>query len=349
MAGARSLRRAGAAAICAAPASRSCSRVAGAGVGAGDGARRARRQRHVSRVAHLGLRAGPRRAAHAGADLRRRAAALRARHRAGARHAAALPARRAAPAAPAGAEHRRASRPTCAAAAAGCRASCARRPCTSRPPRSGAPSASCRARRATATARPWRAAARSSPTHRSTSARACGGCTTRPPPSCAAGATPGARAATARAGRTTATPAPRTRSAGRPPTHYNYLLWNLPRTRRGLLPGGGIVEAILRGRDAARALRRPAPHAGVLRSRRRAQRARRLRLRAGPPRDAGRRVVRDLRLGAARLSLPRRALHRDHDRALASRSWITRRARAERRSGWRRVRSPGRSRSPRGC
>ena len=34
-------------------------------------------------------------------------------------------------------------------------------------------------------------------------------------------------------------------SAGRPATHYNYLLWNLPRTRRGLLPGGGIVEAIL--------------------------------------------------------------------------------------------------------
>ena len=34
-------------------------------------------------------------------------------------------------------------------------------------------------------------------------------------------------------------------SAGRPARHYNYLLWNLPRTRRGLLPGGGIVEAIL--------------------------------------------------------------------------------------------------------
>ncbi len=28
--------------------------------------------------------------------------------------------------------------------------------------------------------------------------------------------------------------------------HYNYLLWNLPRTRSGLLPGGGIVRAILR-------------------------------------------------------------------------------------------------------
>ena len=35
-------------------------------------------------------------------------------------------------------------------------------------------------------------------------------------------------------------------SAGRPPAPYNYLLWNLPRTRRGLLPGGGIVEAVLR-------------------------------------------------------------------------------------------------------
>jgi len=27
--------------------------------------------------------------------------------------------------------------------------------------------------------------------------------------------------------------------------HYNYLLWNLPRTASGLLPGGGIIEAIL--------------------------------------------------------------------------------------------------------
>jgi hypothetical protein len=27
--------------------------------------------------------------------------------------------------------------------------------------------------------------------------------------------------------------------------HYAYLLWNLPRTPRGVLPGGGIVEAIL--------------------------------------------------------------------------------------------------------
>lgn len=27
--------------------------------------------------------------------------------------------------------------------------------------------------------------------------------------------------------------------------HYNYLLWNLPRTVRGLLPGGGIVAGIL--------------------------------------------------------------------------------------------------------
>lgn len=29
-------------------------------------------------------------------------------------------------------------------------------------------------------------------------------------------------------------------------THYNYLLWNLPRTPAGLLPGGGIIRAILR-------------------------------------------------------------------------------------------------------
>jgi hypothetical protein len=28
--------------------------------------------------------------------------------------------------------------------------------------------------------------------------------------------------------------------------HYGYLLWNLPRSRAGLLPGGGIAEAILR-------------------------------------------------------------------------------------------------------
>jgi hypothetical protein len=34
-------------------------------------------------------------------------------------------------------------------------------------------------------------------------------------------------------------------SSGRAATPYNYLLWNLPRTRRGLLPGGGIVQAIL--------------------------------------------------------------------------------------------------------
>ena len=30
-----------------------------------------------------------------------------------------------------------------------------------------------------------------------------------------------------------------------PRAHYAYLLWNLPRTRSGVLPGGGIVEAIL--------------------------------------------------------------------------------------------------------
>jgi len=34
-------------------------------------------------------------------------------------------------------------------------------------------------------------------------------------------------------------------SRGRAATHYGYLLWNLPRTTRRLLPGGGIVEAIL--------------------------------------------------------------------------------------------------------
>ena len=34
-------------------------------------------------------------------------------------------------------------------------------------------------------------------------------------------------------------------TGGRAATHYNYLLWNLPRTPRGLLPGGGIVRAIL--------------------------------------------------------------------------------------------------------
>jgi hypothetical protein len=36
------------------------------------------------------------------------------------------------------------------------------------------------------------------------------------------------------------------RSPGGRRAHYNYLLWNLPRTPAGLLPGGGIVEAVLR-------------------------------------------------------------------------------------------------------
>lgn len=36
------------------------------------------------------------------------------------------------------------------------------------------------------------------------------------------------------------------RSPGGRSAHYNYLLWNLPRTERGLLPGGGIVRAVLR-------------------------------------------------------------------------------------------------------
>lgn len=40
-------------------------------------------------------------------------------------------------------------------------------------------------------------------------------------------------------------PGARHRSRGRRATHYNYLLWNLPRTRAGILPGGGIIEAIL--------------------------------------------------------------------------------------------------------
>ena len=40
-------------------------------------------------------------------------------------------------------------------------------------------------------------------------------------------------------------PGARYRSPGRRATHYNYLLWNLPRARQGILPGGGIVEAIL--------------------------------------------------------------------------------------------------------
>jgi hypothetical protein len=35
------------------------------------------------------------------------------------------------------------------------------------------------------------------------------------------------------------------RTGGRPATSYNYLLWNLPRTARGVLHGGGIVEAVL--------------------------------------------------------------------------------------------------------
>jgi len=34
-------------------------------------------------------------------------------------------------------------------------------------------------------------------------------------------------------------------SAGRAAAPYNYLLWNLPSTRRGLLPGGGIIRAVL--------------------------------------------------------------------------------------------------------
>jgi hypothetical protein len=36
------------------------------------------------------------------------------------------------------------------------------------------------------------------------------------------------------------------RSPGGRRSHYTYLLWNLPRTPAGLLPGGGIVRAVLR-------------------------------------------------------------------------------------------------------
>ncbi|MGH2942463.1 MAG: hypothetical protein ACRDLN_06795, partial [Solirubrobacteraceae bacterium] len=41
-------------------------------------------------------------------------------------------------------------------------------------------------------------------------------------------------------------PGARYRSAGRRAAHYNYVLWNLPRTRAGVLPGGGLVEAVIR-------------------------------------------------------------------------------------------------------
>lgn len=41
-------------------------------------------------------------------------------------------------------------------------------------------------------------------------------------------------------------PGARYRSGDRPAAHYNYLLWNMPRDRRGILPGGGIIAAILR-------------------------------------------------------------------------------------------------------
>jgi hypothetical protein len=36
------------------------------------------------------------------------------------------------------------------------------------------------------------------------------------------------------------------RSPGGRRTHYSYMLWNLPRTPAGLLPGGGIIRAVLR-------------------------------------------------------------------------------------------------------
>jgi hypothetical protein len=41
-------------------------------------------------------------------------------------------------------------------------------------------------------------------------------------------------------------PGARFRSGRRGAAHYNYVLWNLPRTASGLLPGGGLVRAIVR-------------------------------------------------------------------------------------------------------
>jgi hypothetical protein len=41
-------------------------------------------------------------------------------------------------------------------------------------------------------------------------------------------------------------PGARYRSRRRGAAHYNYVLWNLPRTATGVLPGGGLVRAIVR-------------------------------------------------------------------------------------------------------
>jgi hypothetical protein len=41
-------------------------------------------------------------------------------------------------------------------------------------------------------------------------------------------------------------PGARYRAGRRGAAHYNYVLWNLPRTATGLLPGGGLVRAIVR-------------------------------------------------------------------------------------------------------
>jgi hypothetical protein len=41
-------------------------------------------------------------------------------------------------------------------------------------------------------------------------------------------------------------PGARYRSGRRGAAHYNYVLWNLPRTATGVLPGGGLVRAIVR-------------------------------------------------------------------------------------------------------
>ena len=92
-------------------------------------------------------------------------------------------------------------------------------------------------------------------------------------------------------------------AGGRAATHYNYLLWNLPRTPRGLLPGGGIVQAILPAGTPLSLCRGERLTLPAFDRARRAQRARRLRLREGPRRDPGRRLLRDLRLGAAGLRL----------------------------------------------
>ena len=99
--------------------------------------------------------------------------------------------------------------------------------------------------------------------------------------------------------------------------HYDDLLWSLPRTTRGLLPGGGIIEAIL--------------PAGTLLSLCTGQRLRLPAfdvrgtrnghvdfgyLREGPRQDRRRRVLRDLRLGPAWLPLRGAFVRGDRDSAV---------------------------------